>query len=236
MKREYKFGNARIPYELVESPNRKTVSIAVDPGGAVSIRIPSGLSKCRLEVILRRKAPWILCRRTELLSLGLPYVHDFVSGESFPYWGRNYRLKLIRGARAHAALRGKRIGVAAPVGKGRREQVRKAIRLWYARRAARRLPARAAIWASKLGIPAPPVKIRDQCKRWGSCDSHGRLLLNWRIVMAPVSLIDYIVAHEVCHLVRHAHGPEFWRLLERLLPDWKERRARLLREGSRWSI
>ncbi|MBI4639321.1 MAG: M48 family metallopeptidase [Candidatus Tectomicrobia bacterium] len=76
--------------------------------------------------------------------------------------------------------------------------------------------------------------IRNQQKRWASCDRKGHIRFNWRIVMAPISLVDYIVAHELCHLVRHDHSPAFWKLVRTLLPDYEERRERLKREGPRF--
>jgi predicted metal-dependent hydrolase len=80
------------------------------------------------------------------------------------------------------------------------------------------------------------VLIRDQTKRWGSCDTRDRLLINWRVVMAPVSLADYILAHEVCHLIIRRHGPGFWRLLETLMPDWLDRRSSLAMEGKKYTL
>jgi len=228
------FGSRRIPYRLSKTGRRKTVAIAVDPTLGVLVRAPATLLTEELAGILHRKAPWIWERLRRVRELPRPARREFVSGESFPYLGRNYRLKLIRGdGRIRAALSGRRLYVA---GASSAPAIRETLRQWYGRRAARRLPERVALWARRLGVPTPPVIIRDQSKRWGSCDVRRRLRLNWRIVMAPMSLIDYVVVHEVCHLVRPHHGREFWKLIRRLLPDWERRRDRLREEGRRFSL
>lgn len=91
-------------------------------------------------------------------------------------------------------------------------------------RATEKLPARVAVWAEKVGVQPGAVLIRDQKKRWGSCDAKGNLRFNWRVVQLPMRLVDYVVAHEVVHL-RHAdHGAAFWADLERALPDSTSRR------------
>ncbi|AGP35924.1 M48 family metallopeptidase [Sorangium cellulosum] len=97
---------------------------------------------------------------------------------------------------------------------------------WYRRRAAERLPAWAAPWAQKLGVTFRRLVVTDQAKRWGSC-SRGVLRLNWRVVQAPRALIDYVLAHELAHLIHDHHGREFWATLGRAMPDYEARKARL---------
>jgi predicted metal-dependent hydrolase len=82
----------------------------------------------------------------------------------------------------------------------------------------------------------PPVLVREQEKRWGSCNSKGELRFNWRVMMAPMSLVDYVVAHEVCHLVVRDHSTRFWKLLGTILPDFEERRARLRVDGVKFYV
>jgi predicted metal-dependent hydrolase len=117
------------------------------------------------------------------------------------------------------------------MGHDHEEAVRRALTKWYRRLAGKRLPQRVEIYATRAGVACPPVLIRNQEKRWGSCSSKGELRFNWRIIMAPMSLVDYVVAHEVCHLEVRDHSPTFWRLLGTILPDYEERRARLRVKG-----
>ena len=104
---------------------------------------------------------------------------------------------------------------------------------WYVRRAKIRLPARAAHWAEALGVAAPRVLICEPKKRRGSCHPSGVVRLNWRIVQAPPRGVDYVVAHEVCHLIHQGHGRAFWATLGRVMPDYEARRARLKELGAR---
>jgi hypothetical protein len=85
--------------------------------------------------------------------------------------------------------------------------------------------------AALLGIATPTVHVVDQSKRWGSCDARGRIRLNWRLIMAPMSLVDYVIAHEACHVLEHNHSRRFWRSLETIMPDYEARVRRLDRTG-----
>ena len=127
---------------------------------------------------------------------------------------------------------GGRLVVTVPVSSA--AAVRKAVVAWYRRHAAERLPERAATWAKKMGMPVPVVLIRDQRRRWGSCDPKGNLRFNWRIVQAPMRLVDYVVAHELAHLAHRNHTAAFWAALGRVMPDYETRRERLRQVGRRF--
>jgi predicted metal-dependent hydrolase len=234
------FGDLRISYCLRRSDRKKTVSIAVDPRQGVLVTAPQDLSAERVHLIVSRKARWIAERLRALQDVnGDAHEREFVSGESFPYLGRNYRLKVIPHAKTGSSLRLLRgrfeviVDSALPVME-RSTAIRTELRRWYQDHAARRIPERVAMLAQRLGLIPPPILIRDQQKRWASCDRRGRLRFNWRIIMAPMSLVDYVVAHELCHLIRRDHSPTFWKLLRTVMPNYEERRERLRREGSRF--
>jgi predicted metal-dependent hydrolase len=161
-----------------------------------------------------------------------------VSGESFTYLGRQYRLRIVAGAApAPLALRSGWLVVNVPDGLAhvhRPRYIRAALIDWYRRRAAERLPALLASWARKAGVSAPQLLIRDQQKRWASCHPDGLVRVNWRVVQAGPRLIDYVLAHEVVHLLHDHHGAEFWRTLGRIMPDYEERRRELRNVGARF--
>jgi hypothetical protein len=133
---------------------------------------------------------------------------------------------------AKVALMGGRLGVAVPVGGA--AAVREAVVARYRHHVAMRLPEQAAIWAKKMGVPLPVVLIRDQRRRWGRCDPKGNLRFNWRIVQAPMRLVDYVVAHELVHLAHRHHTAAFWAALGRVMPDYEARRERLRQVGRRF--
>lgn len=234
------FGNLRIDYRLRRSSRKKTISIAVDPVRGVVVTAPRKTAAERVHGIVSGRSRWIAGKLREIAEhISDVGVREFVSGESFPYLGRNHRLKVIA-----------RCGIGAPVRvqRGRFEvrvdsrlaarkktaAIREALYVWYREHATKRLAERVARLSARLGVEAPPVLIRDQQKRWASCDRHGRLRFNWRIVMAPMSLVDYVVAHELCHLIQRNHAPAFWKLLRTSLPDYETRRERLRLEGPRF--
>jgi predicted metal-dependent hydrolase len=107
---------------------------------------------------------------------------------------------------------------------------------WYKKYGRRVLLKRATFYSYKLGISSPEIVLADQKKRWGSCNAKGQIRLNWRIVMAPVFLIDYVVAHELCHLKFNDHSRDFWKTLGNILPDYEVRRERLRKEGANFYI
>ena len=131
-----------------------------------------------------------------------------------------------------AKLRGGWLHVPAPAGAGQAAHVRAVLVAWLRRHAAARLPERVEAWRAKAGVAMPRVVVADQRKRWGSCDRSGTIRLNWRIIQAPMRLIDYVVVHELVHLRHRGHGRDYWRAVGRVMPDYERRREELRRCGA----
>lgn len=230
------FGTKTIPYGLRRSSRRATVSIAVDPEEGVVVTAPAGVAVDKVERVVRAKAMWILERlRRRQASDRPPPAREFVSGETFRYLGKQYRLDLGRRAEvAPLRLQGKRLFLPVPQGLGPEHEAgyaRAALLDWYRARAEALLPARAATWAKALGVSPRRVLITEPPKRWGSASADGTLRLNWRVVQAPSRVVDYLVAHELVHLVHADHGREFWARLGRVMPDYEARKAQLRELG-----
>ncbi len=228
------FGRSTIAYTVERSARRTTLTIAVDLHDGVSVQAPRGAPAAAIAAAVRRKAPWVLRRLADFAELRpVPPPKEFVNGETFPYLGRGYRLKAVARADCESPstrMWGGRLVVTVPSGVAGAELsglIREALVAWYKAHARQRLPERVALFAERLGDVPPAVHVRDQQKRWGSCSKTGQLRFNWRIIMAPLPLVDYVVAHEVCHLKVKNHSSAFWRLLRRLMPDYEQRRARL---------
>jgi hypothetical protein len=224
------FGSRTIAYDLRLSPRRSTVSITVEPARGVIVAAPQGVSSAALEGILLRKAPWIIRKLREAPPAPQPAPKEFVSGESFPYLGRRYRLKVREDDRLSVALRGDRIIVTLP-GKDDASAVRAALVKWFEERARERLPERVDLYSARMGVAPSRVVVKHQERRWGSCARDGAIYLNWRIIMVPLSVVDYLVVHELCHLKVRAHSQDFWHAVECVLPDQKQRRDWLRRNG-----
>jgi predicted metal-dependent hydrolase len=219
------FGNTVIPYAIERGRRLKTVAIGVDPVDGVGVRAPGDTPLARLDAIVHRKAQWTLPPP--------PSPREFVSGETFRYLGRQYRLKLERTGDTAACVRISDGRLVVPVmSKGSiPADARDLLVAWFRERAAIRVPERVAAWSARLGLHPSSVLIREPKKRWGSADTRGNVRFNWRIIQTPTSLIDYVVAHELVHLAHPDHTRDFWSTLGRAMPDYEARREALRRLG-----
>ena len=227
------WGGTLLPYAIRRSARRKkTVAVTVDPAGSVLVVAPERVATDRLDAIVRRKAAWI-ARRIQRADTRGPLLapREFVSGASVRYLGRHYRLKVNAQDTGDAKLRGGWLHVPAPGGAQDPAQIRAALVSWFRRRAAERLPERVEAWRAKAGV-LPRVIVSNQQKRWGSCDQSGTIRLNWRIIQAPMHLVDYVVVHELVHLQHRGHGRDYWQAVGRVMPDYERRRRDLREHGS----
>jgi predicted metal-dependent hydrolase len=166
-----------------------------------------------------------------------PHSREFVDGESLTYLGRQYRLRVTatEDGKASCRLRGGWLEIALPQSvpaSDRRKHIVAAIESWFRAQARARLASRARFWAERLGIAFGELLITSPGKRWGSCDAANNIRINWRIMMAPLSLVDYVLAHELCHIKHRDHSDAFWRLLASVMPDCERRRAALKKLGA----
>jgi predicted metal-dependent hydrolase len=231
------FGGALISFSIERTSRRKTVAISVGFDG-VRVLAPADLDDDRVLKIVWKKGSWLLRKQAAYRELGgAPPLREFVSGETFHYLGRPYRLKVVFDEAAVSTRIVARGGsLVAPVLPDanlivRRSAVRSALRHWYRDHAKIHFPIRAASMGELLGVAPPTVDVVDQSKRWGSCDVSGRIRLNWRLIMAPMTLVDYVIAHEVCHVLEHNHSRRFWRSLETIMPDYENRVRQLDKLG-----
>jgi|GEM_PF-3939862 len=172
----------------------------------VLVTAPLPTTLLRLDGIVRQKGVWILHNLRDRAALTTPSFREFVSGETFHYLGRGYRLKVAKGGEdtTKVALRGGLLHVSiervlAP--SDRAASIRLALSHWYRRLAGQRLPQMVEGWANRLKVHPTAVMVREAPKRWGSCDAKGNIRLNWRIAQASPSLVEYVLAHELAHSV-----------------------------------
>lgn len=229
------YGRRRIEYQIRRTRRLKTVSVAVDPVAGVLLSAPQNTTDERLARIVRAKAPWILAKQKLINDArNLPANKEFVSGETFLYLGRQYRLRVIRADRpAFVKLVAGCLEVTV-ASQARPAEIRQLLVDWYSERARARLVPLAHEYAQRLGVELSSVLIVDQRTRWGSCDKRGTVRFNWRIVQAPSQLVEYVVAHEVAHVRLHNHTRQFWSLLARLRPTADEERNHLASYGGRY--
>lgn len=226
----------RVPWGTIEIPYRyrfgraKTLAITVHPDLAVEVIAPQGTPLDRIRAKVAKRGAWILKAWREFERFHpLQPPREYVPGEAHRFLGRQYRLRAVAGPVAAVLLLRGTLLVTLPDRPARRF-LEPLMRAWYAHQAGEILRRRLAAChrlAAVEGVPLPPLTIRRMARRWGSCTPTGRVTLNPELIKAPEDCIDYVIMHELCHLVEHNHSPRFWRLLERLMPDWRERRRRL---------
>jgi len=225
------YGERRIPYHLRFS-DRQRLRIVVKPDLKISVDSPNGFTEEETLEAVRSKARWIVRQLSQFEEFHpLPTPHKFISGETFVYLGRQYRLKVLAGERESAKLRGRFLHVVVRQ-KSDTKAIKAALDSWYRARADnifRRYLVSCMEIAHRHGVEEPPITIRSMRTRWGSCSAAGRVILNIKLIHAPVHCIEYVIMHELCHLVHHDHSPRFYRLLTRCMPDWEKRRG-LLRQ------
>ncbi|HPE51657.1 MAG TPA: SprT family zinc-dependent metalloprotease [Methanothrix soehngenii] len=230
------FGTSRIDYDVKYSSRRKNLSIAVHPNKKLEVLAPPGLSQEEIQGALRRKAGWVKERLDWFEQMSqLAVDREYVSGETFLYLGRQYRLKIVYGTkRSPVKLRGKffevNLSQSMPE-QDRREAVRRAMWRWYRAHAREKIREIVEHYSARLGIEPPEFRIKYQAKRWGSCSQGSVLNINLRIIMAPLSQIEYVVAHELCHLKYKDHSAAFWDLLRLVMPNYEVRKENLRRSG-----
>lgn len=239
---QIQFGNTTIPYEIRRTPNRNSISVNVHPDGTVTVDAPKGSRKTHIAEAVQSKQVWILNQQEYFRRLVRTRTKRFVSGESFLYLGRQYRLRVLndesRETPTVRLFRGQ-IEIRSPTDADHESQVaftRSMLIDWYREKALRRLESLTTRYARNLGVKVGSVSVREMKRRWGSAGQSGKVSYNWKIILAPKRLVEYVVAHEVCHLKHDDHSREFWRLLERTMPDYERRRLELAVNGPKYDF
>lgn len=221
--------------EVIRTSRHKTADIRVEEG-VVSIVVPAGLDRERIIQMLADKRQWIK-NKIYLHQDAMPVSNkEYVSGESFTYLGRNYRLKVNSGHFTPVKLVQGRLVVTVPHGTELPHMIRNALIRWYKHHAELKLQEKTKRYAAIIGVEPAGVGIKSFKSRWGSCSTKGKIDFNWRIIMAPNRMVDYVVVHELCHLKQHDHSPKFWKDVERVLPDYAESKAWLKKHAAHFVL
>ncbi|MEL4273944.1 SprT family zinc-dependent metalloprotease [Shewanella xiamenensis] len=200
---------------------RKSATIKVEEG-VVAVVVPKALSSEKVHQLVAAKHQWILEKLAIHAEARPLRGKEYVSGEAFPYLGRNYRLKVVSGKVSPTKLVDGKITVTVPEYAKQAHFVRRALVHWYKRNADKKIREKVDRYQSVVGVETAVVRIKDFKSRWGSCTPYGDLEFNWLIVLAPNRIVDYVVVHELCHLLHHDHSPQFWKEVERVMPDYRE--------------
>jgi predicted metal-dependent hydrolase len=210
-------------YRIRRSDRARRVRVTVEPDGSVVVVLPRRAPERYAVAAVQELSPWIERRRSEVAATRAVLERR---GGAVPYLG--VALTLIPEAgRSRVARRGSELRVPAePVAQ------RHALELWYRRQAAREVAARLDAACAEAGLAYTKLTIRAQKTRWASCSQTGAMSFNWRLLLAPPEILDYVVWHEVCHLAHMDHSARFWGLLAQYRPGYESERRWLSRHGA----
>jgi predicted metal-dependent hydrolase len=216
-----------IKIDKIIRTKRKTIALIIEHDGSLIVRAPLRATNAQIQALVDKKADWIRAKQ-QLVKNASPKAtrKAYVNGEGFWYLGKNYRLEIIDHAKAPLVLDG-RFQLARTV----LPRAPLVFEHWYRKRAAQVIVERVQWYAAKNGFTHNRIRITSARRRWGSCTSRGTLSFTWRLVMAPLAVIDYVVVHELVHLQEKNHSKSFWGKVKAIMPDYKQQIAWLKANG-----
>lgn len=221
-----KFGS--IDYDLKRSSRRRTIAVSINESAAISVASPMKVPPERIIQFLNDKAEWIITKAREMRAVRLKKEKKYSSGEEFLFLGQKYPLQIQESgiARSKIEFKDNRFEVTLPGGLDEKEQARlikNRLERWYKEQAKEILGGRLFQYAKVVGVEPLTVDIRTQKRVWGNCDfRHKRIHLNWQIILAPFAVIDYVIVHELCHLIEPNHSSRFWKKVRQFMPDYEK--------------
>ena len=234
---EVKIHDQTIIYTLRLDKRRKSIQLRVLPTAVVELVAPARLTAAEVAEIFTAKRKWLTARLEKIAALSInPVNQQLLDGAPLLYQGEPYVLRIIPGC-THAkvqALPGE-LQVKLPPHDSEHPQAQtilaQIIKAWFVDQAGRLFFSKTNHWAARIGVRPARITIKDQKTRWGSCSSLGNINYNWRVIMAPPVVMDYLVVHELCHLLVPNHSDKFWQQVSRFLPEYRQCRTWLTENG-----
>ena len=217
--------------QLVRS-RRKTIALVVTPEGKLVVRAPLRATKAQIQQAIDRHAEWIQTKQqAALLLLSQRPAQKYQDGEKFWYLGERYSLGISPSAKKSLSLSDQFV-----LDQSALPRAAAVFTAWYQEQARQVIGERVLLYAAQTGYQVGRIRIGSARTRWGSCSSRGTLSFTWRLVMAPLPVIDYVVLHELVHLEHHNHSRAFWGRLAQLDPDYKEHQAWLKQHAAQLTL
>jgi len=218
-----------LTYIIQKTAKRRKLTITVERNRSVVVHAPEGTSDEKIEQVVASKRQWIyekIGHPQKYQDLPHPPGKELVSGESALYLGRQYRIEVVKTGLAEIQFAQRFLIPAAQTSK-RAE----ALREWYIDKAKEKIVPRVKQHARHLGVDVAGVKIVDNRYRWGSCTLNNNVNFNWRLIKAPMFVIDYVIVHELAHLIEANHTPRFWNIVRAQAPTMEKAKAWLKEHG-----
>jgi len=215
---------------IIKSARRKTIALKIKDGEAF-IHMPTGVPTTLARNFVDEKSGWIKQKLAQQAKR-VTETKTFTDGDTFYYLGQSYTLSLINENRAVSVNKTNAdIQVLGRLKRLSTTAIRAAIINWYKLQADNYLSSRTKQLSEKIGLSPTSITVKTYKARWGSCSINAEIQFNWKLMLAPPAIIDYVIIHELCHIKQHNHSPAFWRLVERYYPDFKAARLWLKKHG-----
>lgn len=231
------YGTQTIEFTVTYS-KRKTIEIGVEPADTVSVVAPEGSEDEVLLKYVKSKAKWIVQKLYEIKEIQSQHIdREYVNGEAFMYLGRNYSLLIIEDnslKKPQTKLHQGKFVITTPT----KDQVKlkASMEEWYRQKTLEKVRERIVHYQRYFNVEPTDIKVKEQKKRWASCTSKRELLFNWRCAMAPSWVLDYVVVHEMSHMLIMDHSKDFWSLVEHIIPDYEKHREWLKNYGVKMDL
>lgn len=215
---------------ILRTNRRKSASIKVKES-YITVTVPKWARLSDIELLIAKKSDWIkkqLLRQSAAIALS---QRDYTEGEKLYYRGRQLTLSLQNNSEESISIKGEQLIISTIKGKQATQSTKELISNHFKELANQELVERTERFAKMIGTTYTAIRVKQYKSRWGSCSNQGLISYNWRIIIAPDPVIDYIVIHELCHLIEHNHSPRFWSLVGQFSPNYKEQRNWLRKKG-----
>jgi predicted metal-dependent hydrolase len=213
------------PIDQIVRSRRRTIALVITPDARLIVRAPHRVPAAMIDEMIREKSGWIQKKLAEMRQRPQATVHQYEEGEVFFFLGRSYPLHFTADGRG-TIDRTDRLCVCQTL----RPDIRRRLKAWYVEEARKEIHARCMWFSLTTGIVPASIRITDARERWGSCTHKGGLNFSWRLVQAPLEIVDYVIVHELVHIRQHDHSRKFWAKVKDIMPDY-ERRRKWLREN-----
>ena len=225
MIRKVRFGNATIPYSIIKSNRRKTSQITVDKDNVV-VRTPSSKTTSEIKKIVDGKKKWIFRKQLEFQKQKSDIAKfSYTDGTKFLYLGRNLTLKILKNKKTESvSLKKDTIIVSIKSKMSSKVLVKKLYQEWLMEKSSQIFTSRLNKISKKLKLKPRKIIIKNLKDRWGSATSDDTINLNMNLIKSPMSVIDYVILHELCHLKIKGHSDKFWQMVKKFMPNYDEQK------------
>jgi len=215
--------------QVVRSSRRRKTSSIIISNGLVKVVVPDQISDFTIKKLINKRMSWIRKKLQDESNITPIMAKEYVDGERFTYLGNSYKLKSFVGSVSFVKVTSDYIHISLP--KKSKENIKALLEHWYEEKATEILTEKTNSYAKIIGVSPTSIALGDFKSKWGSCSIEGKISYNWKIIIAPHKILDYVVIHELCHMLEHNHSKEYWRHVNTYCNDFKEYRKWLKLNG-----